>query len=90
MYAENTHTRCISLLTSFLTVPLKSGPAANSFKGCSVFEILRLHVLKFKYLVHEGILYMKTYLKTSFVLTFYLFYLIFTTDNIVVSQMNVN
>ena len=28
---------------------------ANSFNGCSVFEILRLHVLKFKYLGLEGI-----------------------------------
>ena len=27
MYVENTHIRCIPFFTSFLTVPLKSGPA---------------------------------------------------------------
>ena len=33
-----------------------SGSAFDTFKDSSVFEILRLHVLKFKYFGHEGIL----------------------------------
>ena len=55
-YLENIPARCISYVTSFLTVPLMSGSAFNTFNGSSVFEILRLNVLKFKNFGHEGIL----------------------------------
>ena len=55
-YLENIPARCIPYVTSFLTVPLMSCSAFDTFNGSSVFEILRLHVLKFKYFGHEGIL----------------------------------
>ena len=42
-------------LQAFEQYHLRLTQLANSFNGCSVFENLRLHVLKFKYLGHEGI-----------------------------------
>ena len=51
--------RCIFLFTSFLIVPyhLWLAQLANLFNGCSVFGILRLHVLIFEYFGCKGMVY---------------------------------